>query len=266
MKNARLLLVLLIAAGVIGFAVWRGSNTEAGRSKLVGFQDFEPPLEMPEDGKPDMRFHFLTAWEANQVPTVTRMDTPMGSENGALVYNAQKFMEMNAKRGGKHSGDDLNGIGGMNTDLGDPVFAAGDGLVVFTGNPSPGWGNIVILAHRDAEGKPLHTMYAHLLSIEVKLGALAARGTEVGTVGTSNGYYPAHLHFEMRESDGVDIGSGYTALPLNRLNPASVIAALHDVKADGISPAPLAFATLEAEQPWTSLEIKNAEKLTELEE
>jgi len=265
MKNTRLLITLVLAAGLIGYAVWRSSQTGVEEVEIVGFQGADVPMEMPEDGKPDMRFHFLSAWQANQIPTVTKMDTPMGSENGALVYNAQKFREMNEKRGGYHSGDDLNGIGGMNTDLGDPVFAAGDGLVVFKGNPSPGWGNIVILAHRDTEGKPIHTMYAHLLNMSAKLGALVARGEKIGRVGTANGYYPAHLHFEARSSDGIDIGAGYTALPLNRLDPAAVVAALHDKGAEGISPAALEFADLAPALPWTGLEIKNAEKMSELE-
>lgn len=265
MKSARLLITLVIAAGLIGYAIWRSSQTGVEEVEIVGFQGADVPMEMPEDGKPDMRFHFLNAWQANQIPTVTKMDTPMGSENGALVYNAQKFWEMNEKRGGHHTGDDLNGIGGMNTDLGDPVYAAGNGLVVFAGNPSPGWGNIVILAHSDVEGKPIHTMYAHLLKINTKLGELVARGTQIGSVGTANGHYPAHLHFEARSSDGIDIGSGYTALPLNRLDPAEVISALHNAGPEGISPAALKFADLAPEQPWTSLKIKGAEKFSELE-
>jgi hypothetical protein len=265
MKGARLLITLAIAAGLIGYSVWRSSETGVEEVELIGFQGEDVPFEMPEGGKPDMRFHFLSAWQANRIPTVTKMDTPMGSENGALVYNAQKFWEMNDKRGGHHTGDDLNGIGGMNTDLGDPVFAAGNGLVVYAGEPSPGWGNIVVLAHRDPEGKPIHTMYAHLLEIKTTLDSLVARGEVIGAVGTAGGHYPAHLHFEARSSDGVDIGAGYVSQPLNRLDPAAVIAALHDADADGISPAALKYADLAPEAPWTTLEIKGAEKFTELE-
>ena len=264
MKSARLLVVLVIAAGLVGYAIWKSSQTAVAEVKMVGFQEFDVPFEMPRDGKPDMRFHMLSAWQANQVPTAKRMDVPMGSENGALVYNAQKFWEMNDARGGHHTGDDLNGIGGMNTDLGDPVYAAGDGLVVYAGEPSPGWGNIVVLAHLDPDGKPIHTMYAHLLAIKTTLDSLVARGEVIGTVGTAGGHYPAHLHFEARSSDGVDIGAGYVSKPLNRLDPAAVIAALHDPEADGISPAALKFADLAPEAPWTTLEIKGAEKFTEL--
>ncbi len=102
MKSARLLITLVIAAGLVGYAVWRSSQTGVKEVELVGFQAADAPMEMPESGEPDMRFHFLTAWQANQIPTVTKMDTPMGSENGALVYNAQPFWEMNGKRGGHH--------------------------------------------------------------------------------------------------------------------------------------------------------------------
>lgn len=266
MKAARLLITLVIAAGLVGYAVWKSSRTSAPEEKLVGFQDSDAPFAMPKNGKPDMRFHFLSAWQANQVPTAARMDTPMGSESGALVYNAQKFWEMNEKRGGHHTGDDLNGIGGMNTDLGDPVFAAGDGLVVYAGEPSEGWGNIVVLAHRDPEGKPIHTMYAHLHEIKTTLNTLVARGEVIGTVGTGNGYYPAHLHFEIRASDGADIGAGYTAQPLNRLDPAAVVSALHDASEKGIFPTALQLAHQAPEAPWTSLEIKGAEKFSELAE
>ena len=265
MKSTRLLITLVLAAGIVGFAVWQSSRTAAPEEKLIGFQDSDTPFAMPKSGKPDMRFHFLSAWQANQVPTVNRMDTPMGSENSALVYNAQKFWEINEKRGGHHTGDDLNGIGGMNTDQGDPVFAAGDGLVVYAGEPSPGWGKIIVLAHRDPQGKPVHTMYAHLQEIKTTLNTLIARGEVIGTVGTGNGYYPAHLHFEARSSDGADIGAGYTAQPLNRLDPAAIVAALHDASDKGILPAPLNFAN-KIDAPWTKLEMKNSEKFSELKE
>lgn len=202
-------------------------------------QHADSPLAMPADGKPDHRFHFLSAWQTARIPEAVRFEAPMGTEHGGLVYNAQKFWDMNEKRGGHHTGDDLNGIGGMNTDLGDPVFATADGLVLYTGEPSPGWGNIIVLGHRAPDGKILHSMYAHLSRIDVKPGALVPRGARIATVGTANGYYPAHLHFEMRASDGVDIGAGYAAYPLNRLDPMATVQSLANAPADALSPSPL---------------------------
>jgi murein DD-endopeptidase MepM/ murein hydrolase activator NlpD len=227
------LLILLVLAAVVG---------------AVGFYlklpppeiDADSPLAMPANGEPDHRFHFLSAWQTAGIPRALRFDPPLGSNHGGLVYNAQKFWEMNVKRGGHHTGDDLNGIGGMNTDLGDAVFCTADGRVVYAGEPSPGWGKMVVIAHTAADGRPLHSMYAHLHRIDVAPGALVPRGGKVGAVGTANGYYPAHLHFEMRTSDGVDIGAGYAMFPLNRLDPTATIGGLRRAGTDELSPAPLA--------------------------
>ncbi len=202
--------------------------------------DAATPLSMPADGKLDHRFDFPSVWETAQIPTAVRFDPPLGTAHGGLTYNAQKFWEMNDKRGGHHTGDDLNGIGGMNTDLGDPVFSTADGLVLYAGNPSPGWGKTIVIGHRSVDGKILHSMVAHLDRIDVGSGDLVARGAPIGTVGTANGHYPAHLHFEIRASDGVDIGAGYTAAPLDRLDPAATISSLRNAANDDLSPSPLA--------------------------
>lgn len=235
-----ILLALAAVAGIAGVWGWRlGNRYELGRG---GLQNADTPLVMPEHGEIDHRFDFPSAWQAARIPRAPRFDPPLGSEHGALVYNAQKFREMNEKRGGPHLGDDLNGIGGMNTDLGDPVFASADGLVLYAGVPSAGWGNVVVLAHTVPDGRTLHSMYAHLDRIDVMLGALVARGGMIGTVGTANGYYPAHLHFEIRAGEGVDIGGGYAMNPLNRLDPLATVAALRNAAAADLSASPLARA------------------------
>ena len=261
-SNLRVLLTLVVAAGIVGVVVWNLGKTPPVRR--VGFQDADSPLRMPESGEVDFRFHFLSAWQSAQIPRALRLDPPLGTEHGGLVYNAQKFWEMNEKRGGNHTGDDLNGIGGMNTDLGDPVFATADGLVLYAGEPSPGWGKLLVIAHALPDGRTLHSMYAHLNRIDVALGALVPRGGKVGTVGTANDNYPAHLHFEMRTSDGVDIGAGYSALPLNRLDPMGTVAALRNADADSLSTSPLARVLTADDAPWTSLEIQGAEKFSGL--
>jgi murein DD-endopeptidase MepM/ murein hydrolase activator NlpD len=227
------LLMLLVITALVGAAVYREKHLRASI-------DADTPLLMPSTGEVDHRFHFLSAWQINQIPQALRFDPPLGSDHGGLVYNAQKFWDMNEKRGGHHTGDDLNGIGGMNTDLGDPVFCTADGLVIYAGEPSPGWGKLVVIAHHAADGRPLHSMYAHLHRIDVALGALVPRGGKIGTVGTANGYYPAHLHFEMRTSDGVDIGAGYAMYPLNRLDPATTVSALRNAAEDQLSASPIA--------------------------
>ena len=227
--NFLILIAVAALAGIVGFLLLRQP------AEL----DADSPLPLPANGEPDHRFHFLSVWEAAQIPRALRFDPPLGSDHAGLVYNAQKFWEMNEKRGGHHTGDDLNGIGGMNTDLGDPVYCTADGLVIYAGEPSPGWGKLVVIAHRAADGRALQSMYAHLHRIDVGVGALVPRGGKVGSVGTANGYYPAHLHFEMRASDGVDIGAGYVAVSLNRLDPMGTVTSLRNAGAEELSPSPL---------------------------
>ena len=123
---------------------------------------------------------------------------------------------------------------------------------------------MLVIAHALPDGRTLHSMYAHLNRIDVALGALVPRGGKVGTVGTANDNYPAHLHFEMRTSDGVDIGAGYSALPLNRLDPMGTVAALRNADADSLSTSPLARVLTADDAPWTSLEIQGAEKFSGL--
>lgn len=252
-----IVLTLAVAAAMVAFVIRK--TDKSGETVRIGFQDADEPLAMPEKGAPDHRFDSLLAWDVARIPAATRFDSPMGSENGGLAYNAQSFMEPNPGRGGPHFGDDLNGIGGMNTDLGDPVFASGDGLVIYAGEPSSGWGNTIILAHRTMEGM-LHSMYAHLNRIDVPLGALVSRGQRIGTVGTANGHYPAHLHLEFRNSDLPDIGPGYGDDPLNRIDPHATIARLRGAAPDDLSPAPLELVLLDPDR-WTELEIEGADRM-----
>ena len=124
----------------------------------------------------------------------------------------------------------------MNTDLGDPLFAAADGIVVYAGIPSEGWGKVLILSHRLADGQCFQTMYAHLQKIDVALGSMTARGQQIGTVGSADGLYPAHLHYEIHQGYGVTVGSGYGAEPLNRVNPEK-FRQMHAAAADDLRPA-----------------------------
>lgn len=167
----------------------------------------------------DAAFVRLSPAEVAALPLAMHFVAPMGAENGALTYNARRFQSS------RHLGDDLNGIGGGNSDLGDPVYASGDGRVVYTGVPSDGWGKLIMLAHRvpDPEApqksRVYMTVYAHLQSVQVKYGDVVACGSRVATVGTAEGKYLAHLHFEVRESRSLYPGMGYADGPLDRVPP-----------------------------------------------
>ena len=160
--------------------------------------------------------------ELASLPTAARFDYPIGSENGAFAYNAQPFTQ------NRHLGDDLNGIGGENSDLGDPVFAVADGRVLFAQEGGPGWGNIIILLHALEENgarRYIQSYYAHLEKILVRPGQNVGRGEQIATVGNAGGKYWAHLHFEMREFVTPFIGPGYRDDTRGWINPSEFIAA-----------------------------------------
>jgi len=163
------------------------------------------------------------------LPAAVAWSAPMGTEGGAFCYNAQAFGEDNPRRGGLHLGDDLNGIGQENTDRGDPVFAAADGLVAYAGFASPGWGGVVIVLHRLVDGGVVQTFYGHLDagSLAVRAGTRVRRGQELGRIGLPEAVDFAHLHLEVREGAWVDPGPGYAAQPgqtAGRTSPAAFLA------------------------------------------
>src|SRR5437879_7107469 len=71
-----------------------------------------------------------------------------------------------------------------------PVPAANAGVVAFAG-PLTIYGNAVILDH----GLGLQTLYAHLSSIEVKVGDRVTKGQEMGSTGATALAIGDHLHF-----------------------------------------------------------------------
>ncbi len=139
-----------------------------------------------------------------------------------MAYNAQPFTE------NMHLGDDLNGIGGENSDLGDPVFAVADGQVMAAREGGPGWGNVIIVLHAYRENgarKYVQSFYGHVQTILVAPHEKVRRGQQIATVGTGGGKYLAHLHFEMREFITPFIGAGYRKDTRGWLNPSAFIQA-----------------------------------------
>jgi len=176
------------------------------------------------------------------LPTAARFDFPIGNENGAFAYNAQPFTQ------NRHLGDDLNGIGGENSDLGDPVFAVADGQVIFAEEAGPGWGNVIIVLHAYEENgarKFVQSYYGHVETILVERKQKVHRGEQIATIGTADGRYWAHLHFEMREFTTPFIGAGYREDTRGWIDPSAFIASHRGAPEDdvgrpmvGVSPAP----------------------------
>jgi murein DD-endopeptidase MepM/ murein hydrolase activator NlpD len=76
---------------------------------------------------------------------------------------------------------------------GTPVRAVGAGVVQFAGRQQ-GYGNVVEIKH-DGDRS---TLYAHLNTIDVKVGQRIEQGQTVGGVGSTGWATGPHLHFEFR--------------------------------------------------------------------
>ncbi len=144
-------------------------------------------------------------------------DFPVGKPNADGYYKSRGLR----LRSPQHFGEDWNGRGGGDSDLGDPVYAIADGVVTLSANVRLGWGNVVLTRHalRDpASGqvKYIDTLNGHLDKIMVRTGQMIKRGQQIGTIGTNFGMYPAHLHFEIRHN--IHIGLHRNGVPSDLVN------------------------------------------------
>jgi murein DD-endopeptidase MepM/ murein hydrolase activator NlpD len=159
----------------------------------------------------------LPAGAAVKVNLADGFDFPVGKPDAAGYYKARGMR----LRSPQHFGEDWNGRGGGNTDLGDPVYNVGNGVVTFAHNVRQGWGNVVLIRHayRDpASGqvKFIDSLYGHLDKMMVKTGQSVKRGQQIGTIGSNFGMYPAHLHFEIRHN--ITIGMARRGVPSDLTN------------------------------------------------
>lgn len=78
---------------------------------------------------------------------------------------------------------------------GTKVQTVAAGLVVFAGRMK-GFGELVIIDH----GQKYHSVYAHLKSLDVKVGQALQRGAQIGLSGETGSFDGPKLYFEMRKN------------------------------------------------------------------
>ena len=98
-----------------------------------------------------------------------------------------------------HDGIDIGGK------TGDPVYAAADGIVIYSAFNTGGYGNMIMIDHGlNSEGVKIVTLYAHGDKLLKSVGETVKQGDtimEMGSTGNSTG---PHVHFEVREN-GTDV-------------------------------------------------------------
>jgi murein DD-endopeptidase MepM/ murein hydrolase activator NlpD len=97
---------------------------------------------------------------------------------------------------GKRWGKDHEGID-MVAPIGTPVYAAAAGNVIYAGDQVHGYGNMVVVKHKDG----LVTVYAHNSLLKVHVGDNVTTGQEIALVGDTGRATAPHLHFEVRRNE-----------------------------------------------------------------
>lgn len=77
--------------------------------------------------------------------------------------------------------------------VGDPIFAASAGTVMYVGSGMRGYGNLIMIKHSNTTV----TVYAYNQSMLVKYGDKVSAGQKIATMGTDGSGKP-QLHFEVR--------------------------------------------------------------------
>jgi hypothetical protein len=77
--------------------------------------------------------------------------------------------------------------------LGDAIYAADNGVVVYAGWNDWGYGNVVVIDHDGG----WQTLYAHMSALNVGCGQSVMQGDVIGYFGSTGNSSGPHLHFEM---------------------------------------------------------------------
>ena len=214
--------LLLLICSIFYFLSFSIDSETAQTCQHLHLDNTSPDKEPdPKHLFPSIPEHLYDSiFSKNQYFVANGFDFPVGKPDALKYYKAQIFGENN------HLGEDWNGKGGGNTDLGDPVYTCADGLVTFTEDVCCGWGNVVRVIHKlpnHAEHQYIESVYAHMHNVNVKVGDLIKRGDQIGTIGTANGRYSAHLHFEMRDFINMSLGPGYSEDHSGYMKPTDFI-------------------------------------------
>lgn len=166
------------------------------------FSDSDSPVQSDSAYKQTLdRFNFL---EQNASAVVLASDGGLNLLPGTKLANApfmptlwpvmgritSPFGERRDPFGGEgefHTGVDIA------SHYGDPVRAAGDGVVIFAGERG-GYGRAIIIDH----GFGITTWYAHLSAYAIQPGTPVKRGDVIGYEGDSGRATGPHVHFEVR--------------------------------------------------------------------
>jgi murein DD-endopeptidase MepM/ murein hydrolase activator NlpD len=196
-------------------------------SACANHNGIQPNPTQPSHSRANIFDEYMNA----EAPPADGFDFPIGNSDAEGIYTdkatgkqhngwyvATRFAEEYSL--GIHPGEDWNGAGGGDTDLGQDVYAVANGRVIFAAHCGRLWGNVIIIEHtfyENHEKRKIRSLYAHLLEIKVQKGQEVQRRQLIAAIGQDpDKLFKAHLHLELRldetlsptywpSSDGKDV-------------------------------------------------------------
>ncbi|MDE2255677.1 MAG: peptidoglycan DD-metalloendopeptidase family protein [Betaproteobacteria bacterium] len=154
------------------------------------------PVSQPASGAPKVNAPVAPSSSSSVAPTAARTATPAASasapkasvDKGGLTWSWPALGKViQGYNGSSSKGIDIAG------NLGEPIFAAASGRVVYAGNELRGFGNLVIIKHNS----DYISVYAHNEQLLVKDGQAVKRGERIALMGSSDAPR-VELHLEVR--------------------------------------------------------------------
>jgi murein DD-endopeptidase MepM/ murein hydrolase activator NlpD len=179
-------------------------NQESTYQKMIAQKkaqesQFEKDLQDFE-GKLDLSFSSTSLPPTGSQP----LAWPLASVRITQYFGNTAFATANSQvyNGHGHNAIDLA------ANIGTPLLAARDGIVVGTGNTDAtcagaSYGKWVFIKHNDG----LSTLYAHLSVIQVTKGQSVTQGETIGLSGQTGYATGPHLHFSVMATAGSEIAS-----------------------------------------------------------
>lgn len=119
-------------------------------------------------------------------PTLTT--SYITSQYGSRLHPIQGIIK-------NHAGIDIGGS------TGNPVYAAADGVIIYSQYNTGGYGNMVMIDHgTNSEGVKIVTLYGHGNKLLRNVGESVKQGELIMKMGSTGKSTGPHVHFEVREN------------------------------------------------------------------
>ena len=166
----------------------------------LNLTDTDPQIEpgtyvmIPGGWRENQQWLIPTMWSANSganksIPGACSVPEGGAIGSGSFIWPADNHYLSGNDFWSGHLGIDIAAATGA------PIYAADSGVVVYAAPIGGGYGNMIMIDHQNG----VHTLYAHLSSINVNCGASVYQGQLIGLAGSTGNSTGPHLHFEIRQ-------------------------------------------------------------------